>query len=123
VALVQLRYHGVDVTITHLSCLPNKRGMVDESVLGRIVLRFQGAKERLLRTKDLNRRGGRFGEIPAGNRRFKTNTVPSATHMSDPAWAMRRAPTSSPTMTVRLGAMAAMRFCREREHVRVDAEA
>ena len=31
---------------------------------------------------------------------------------SDPAWAIRRAPTSSPTSTVRLGAMAFMRFFR-----------
>ena len=32
--------------------------------------------------------------------------------MSEPTWAMRRAPTSSPTSTVRLGATAAMRLLR-----------
>lgn len=35
-----------------------------------------------------------------------------ARFMRLPAWAMRRAPTSSPTMTDRLGATAFMRFCR-----------
>jgi len=33
-----------------------------------------------------------------------------ASDTSEPAWAMRRAPTSSPTRAVRLGAMAAMRL-------------
>eukprot|EP00967_Tisochrysis_lutea_P141922 scaffold261413_cov39-Tisochrysis_lutea.AAC.2 len=35
-----------------------------------------------------------------------------ARFMSEPAWAISRAPTSSPTITDRLGAMACMRFLR-----------
>ena len=57
------RQHTAHFALQFRRRLTDERRMVDQTVLGRVVLRFHRAKERLLGTEDLN--GGRWmlGEI------------------------------------------------------------
>ena len=48
------------------SALPHQRGMVDQTIFGRVVFRLECPKQRLLRTQDLDGGGRVFCQIHEG---------------------------------------------------------
>ena len=59
---------GTHLSLELLRGLSDERGVEDETVLGRVVLRLERAEEGLLGTEDLDRRRGVLGKVEEGPR-------------------------------------------------------